>query len=83
VIDLLLEMIDNAKTTALDLTASIHETIALTLAEAASLKSGQRLSTEEMSDLIDRLFSCSNPNFTPDGKRIMTIFTQDELEKRF
>lgn len=83
VIDLLLEMLEKAKTTALDPTASIHETIALTLAEAASLKSGQRLSTEEMSDLIDRLFACANHNFTPDGKKIMTIFTQDELEKRF
>lgn len=83
VIDLLLEMLEKAKTTALDPTASIHESIALTLAESASLKSGQRLSAEEMSDLIDRLFACSNHNFTPDGKKIMTIFSQDELEKRF
>jgi len=83
VIDLLLEMLDKAKTTAQDPTASIHETIALSLAEASSLKSGQRLSPEEMSDLIDRLFACVNPNFTPDGKKIMTIFTQEELVKRF
>ena len=83
VIDLLLEMLDKAKTTAQDPTASIHETISLSLAEASSIKSGQRLSSEEMSDLIDRLFACSNHNFTPDGKKIMTIFSQDELEKRF
>jgi DNA mismatch repair protein MutL len=83
VIDLLLDMLDNAKTTAQDPTASIHEAISLSLAEVSSLKSGQRLSTEEMSDLIDRLFACANHNFTPDGKKIMTIFTQDELEKRF
>jgi len=82
VIDLLLEMLDKAKNTALDPTASIHETIALSLAEASSLKAGQRLTSEEMSDLIDRLFACSNHTFTPDGKKIMTIFTQDELEKR-
>ena len=83
VIDLLLEMLDKAKTTAQDPTASIHESISLSLAEASSIKSGQRLSSEEMSDLIDRLFACSNHNFTPDGKKIMTIFSQDELEKRF
>jgi len=83
VIDLLLDMLDKVKTTALDPTASIHETISLSLAEASSLKAGQRLSTEEMSDLIDRLFACANHNFTPDGKKIMTIFDQDELEKRF
>jgi len=83
VIDLLLDMLDNAKATAQDPTASIHESISLTLAEASSLKAGQRLSGEEMSDLIDRLFACANYNFTPDGKKIVTTFTQDELEKRF
>lgn len=83
VIDLLLDMLDKAKTTAQDPTVSIHETIALSLAEASSLKAGQHLTPEEMSDLIDRLFACANPNFTPDGKKIMTIFTQEELAKRF
>jgi DNA mismatch repair protein MutL len=82
VIDLLLEMLDIAKTTAEDPTTNIHETISLSLANSSSIKSGQRLSSEEMSDIIDRLFACSNHNFTPDGKKIMTIFTQDELEKR-
>lgn len=83
VIDLLLDMLDKAKTTAQDPTASLHESISLTLAEASSLKAGQRLSSEEMSDLIDRLFACANYNFTPDGKKIVTTFTQEELEKRF
>jgi DNA mismatch repair protein MutL len=83
VIDLLLDMLDKAKTTAQDPTASLHESISLTLAEASSLKAGQRLSGEEMSDLIDRLFACANYNFTPDGKKIVTTFTQEELEKRF
>jgi len=83
VIDLLLDILDKAKTTAADLTAGLHESISLSLAESSSLKAGQRLTNEEMSDLIDRLFACANHNFTPDGKRIMTIFTQDEFEKRF
>jgi DNA mismatch repair protein MutL len=83
VIDLLLDMLDKAKTTAQDPTASLHESISLTLAEVSSVKAGQRLSTEEMSDLIDRLFACANYNFTPDGKKIVTTFTQEELEKRF
>ncbi|NDP22018.1 MAG: DNA mismatch repair endonuclease MutL [Paludibacter sp.] len=83
VIDLLLGMLDKAKTTAEAISTDLHETIALSLAEASSLKTGQRLTNEEMSDLIDRLFACGNHNFTPDGKKIMTIFTGDELEKRF
>ncbi len=81
--NLLLEMIDKAKTTAEEISSGLHESIALTLAESASVKSGQRLTNEEMTDLIDRLFACENHNYTPDGKKIMTIFTADELDKRF
>lgn len=83
VVSLIQDMLEKTKNTALDPTSSIHETIGMTLAAASAVKSGQRLSSEEMSDLIDRLFACANHNFTPDGKRIMTIFSQDELEKRF
>jgi len=83
VIDLLLVMLEKTKTTAEDLSTTMHESIAFSLAESAALKNGQRLSSEEMSDLIDRLFACTNHNFTPDGKRIITIFTHEEIDKRF
>jgi len=83
VIELLLEILENARNTEYDPSASLHESIALSLAKSSSLKAGQHLSNEEMSDLIDRLFACANHKFTPDGKKIITIFTQDELEKRF
>ena len=82
VIDLLLDLLEKAKSTSLDPTVGIHESISLTLAESSALKSGQKLTNEEMNDLIDRLFACANHNFTPNGKKIMTIFSQDELEKR-
>ncbi|MEI8085424.1 MAG: DNA mismatch repair endonuclease MutL [Paludibacter sp.] len=82
-IDLLLIMLDKAKTTAEDLTVGMHESISQSLAEASALKTGQRLTNEEMSDMIDRLFACANHNFTPDGKKIMTILTHEEIEKRF
>ena len=83
VIDLLLDLLEKAKTTSLDPTAGLHESISLTLAESSALKSGQRMTSEEMNNLIDRLFACANHNFTPDGKKIMTIITQEELEKKF
>ena len=83
VIDLLLVMLDKTKTTAEDLSTTMHESIAFSLAESSALKNGQRLSNEEMSDLIDRLFACANHNFTPDGKRILSIFTHEEIDKRF
>ena len=83
VIDLLLDLLEKAQTTGLEITSGIHESIALSLAEASTLKSGQRLSGEEMSDLIDRLFACANHNFTPDGKKIMTVWSQDDIDSAF
>jgi DNA mismatch repair protein MutL len=83
VIDLLYDIIEKARTTALEAATEIHESIALTLAEASALKSGQRLTIEEMSDLIDRLFACSNPNYTPDGKKIMNVWSQEDIDSAF
>lgn len=83
VISLLRSLVEMAKTTALESSTAIHEIIALSLAEASSLKSGQSLSRDEMSDLINRLFACSNPNYTPDSKIIMTIISQEEIQAKF
>ena len=83
VINLLNEMIAGIKQTQQNPVRSFHESIALTLAEASALKSGQYLSTEEMNDLINKLFSCSNHNFTPDGKVILSIITNEEIQSKF
>jgi hypothetical protein len=33
--------------------------------------------------LIDRLFACSEPQFTPGGKPVLTILPMEEIERRF
>ena len=76
-------MLEKAQTTGLETTSGIHESIALSLSQASTLKSRQRLSSKEMSDLIDRLFACANHNFTPDGKKIMTVWSQDDIDSAF
>lgn len=83
VVPLLHNLLENARHSATDSADSIHEMIALSLAEASALKTGQTLSAAEMSDLIDRLFACSNPNRTPDGKTITVILSQDEIAGKF
>ena len=37
----------------------------------------------EMHDLIDRLFACEMPYFTPGGKPTLITFGLDELDERF
>lgn len=83
VVALLKTLIEKARTTALNSATEVSENIALALAEASSIKSGQSLTNEEMSDLINRLFACENPNHTPDGKTTMVIFSQDEIVAKF
>ena len=80
---LLQGLIEKIKTTATNTTDEIHETIALSLAESTCIKAGQYLSNEEMTDLIDRLFACNHPNFTPNGKAIMVILSQEEIVAKF
>ena len=36
-----------------------------------------------MDHLIASLFACPDSNLTPDGKTIVTIITDEELERRF
>ena len=78
----LLELIDNAKNTALDAEASMNAMIALSLAESAAIRSGQTLSNEEMDQMLAQLFSSSNPNYSPDGKAISTVIGLDEIAAR-
>ncbi len=83
VVDLLYDIVEKAQTTALEAASGIQDSIAMTLAEASALKTGQRMTNEEMSDLIDRLFACSNPNYTPDGKKITNVWSQEDIDSAF
>lgn len=59
----------------------IVETLALSMARSAAIPRGQVLSNEEMEHIINRLFACSNVNYTPDGKTILSILPQQEIER--
>jgi DNA mismatch repair protein MutL len=57
------------------------EALALTLARQTAVPHGQVLSNEEMETLVNQLFSCSNVNYTPDGKTILAIMPQHDIEQ--
>jgi DNA mismatch repair protein MutL len=81
--NILEDIIYQTKENQTDSSKNIHILIAKSLAKASSLKNGQHLSNEEMTDIIDRLFSLPDHNYTPDGKRIFTTITYEDLEKKF
>ena len=57
--------------------------IAASMAKAASVGYGRSLTALEMQELVDKLFACSQPNYSPDGKKIIVIVEMNELEKKF
>ncbi len=61
----------------------VRHHIALSLARSAAIVQGQVLSNEEMEALVDDLFACSNPNQAPDGKVVVAMLGQDDLERFF
>ena len=56
-----------------------HERIARILATKLAVSKGVSLSSEEMASLVDELFACSEPNFTPTGVRCIKAITLDEM----
>ena len=75
---LLREMVSSAG--ASDSLSSIHSALALKLAQSAAIPYGQILNNDEMESIINELFSCSNVNYTPDGKAILCILPQGDIE---
>lgn len=62
---------------------SVPRMIALSMARSVAIKSGQRLSPAEREHLITRLLALPQPNFTPDGKRVIIMQSVDELVAKF
>ena len=61
----------------------IYATLALGLARHAAIPYGQVLSNEEMERIVNELFSCPNVNYTPDGRAILCIMPQQDIERLF
>ena len=61
----------------------VQSMIALSMARASAIVAGQVLSNDEMNALVDGLFSAPSPNYTPDGKTVLALMNDDDIEKMF
>ena len=80
---LLHEMVEVAQTTGSRPGEELHHQMALSLARYAALPVGQVLSQGEMSDLMGKLLSSATPNYTPDGKTVLKVLSEEEMDKMF
>jgi DNA mismatch repair protein MutL len=82
-IQILRHMLAEYMSRPVNLKEDAKERMALALSTAMAIPYGRPLNMEEMKDIIDRLFACSVPGHTPDGKAIVFIYPSQEVEKRF
>ena len=61
----------------------ILEHLALTVARSAAIPVGRTLMQEEMDILVADLLRLPEPNYTPDGKTIITVIPMDQITKLF
>ncbi len=77
------KLLEEYKNSPVDARSKAKEQIAISLAKASALEYGTELKQEEIDHLIDNLFACATPNFSPDGKRVLTIIPIEDIEKSF
>ena len=62
---------------------SIKSALALHLAKSAAIPYGQVLDNAEMENIVNQLFTCSNVNYSPDGKPVIGILKQHDIDSLF
>ena len=82
VVTLIKSMLENIIETGLDVKSEIQEKLALSFARSVAINYGKPLSVEEITDIVNKLFACPTPNFTPDGKRILTVLDDDDMDSK-
>lgn len=82
-VELVRNMLHTAMEKGNDVKEEIQNILALTLARAAAIVYGQVLSNDEMVSLVDSLFACPSPNYTPDGKTVLTTIKEEDIERLF
>ena len=77
------QIIDSVDNGGVPLKKRILEHLALTVARSAAIPSGRILSQEEMEIIVADLLKLPEPNYTPDGKTIITVIPMEQITKMF
>jgi DNA mismatch repair protein MutL len=80
-VGLLHNMVSKSIETGSDVKEEIQESLALSMAYAVAIPYGRKLSAEEIIEVVDGLFASSGHNYTPDGRSIISILSDNDIEK--
>ena len=80
-IEVIESLLEEYKNSPAKLQEKARETVAISLAQASAIPYGLALKPSEINELIDNLFACQTPNFSPKGKKILSIMPLEDFEK--
>jgi len=80
-IEIIESLLEEYKNSPVNLQEKARETVAISLAQASAIPYGHTLKPDEINELIDNLFACQTPNFSPKGKKILSIMPLEDFEK--
>jgi DNA mismatch repair protein MutL len=81
--ELLEGLLDQFKQNQSELQLPVNENLARAFAKRTSIKAGQKMSMDEINSLVERLFACGNPNYSPEGKPTFFTFDSSKMESYF
>lgn len=83
VVGVLEELIENFKNEIPSNSFSQIDAIAKSLAKSLAIKPGTKLVNREQENILNKLFYCKEPNYSPYGKKTFITLTIEELEEKF
>lgn len=81
--ELMMAMLDTVMDSGEKLGESLRERIAFSMAKSAAIKPGQQLTSAEMDHILSDLFKLATPNYTPDGKLVLSVIATDDIARLF
>jgi DNA mismatch repair protein MutL len=76
-------ILESYKLNTFDVKIDPFENLCKSLAKSACIKYGKQLEDEEMTMILENLFNCENPLYSPNGKPIMMEMSKIDLDAFF
>lgn len=80
---MLKDMVAEYSETGLSASDGVRRLLAMQMAHGAAIPYGQVLNNAEMENVVNELFTCSNVNYSPDGKAVVAMLKQQDIERLF
>lgn len=75
-------IIEKSMETGSDVKEAIQEAMALSFAAMTAIPYGRVLTSEEMLLMVSQLFATKTPTYTPDGQRVISMISDQDIEKK-